>query len=101
MADLEPRHFVTRGAKIRGPINANGQTSRVASLHWGDGLEPIQFTLAKVKADQQTFPTLRHSIQQLKASGVNRPIPAAGRRGAANPGTAAAPPAPPTAPAPR
>ena len=26
-------------------------------------------TLAKVKADQQTFPTLKHSIAQLKASG--------------------------------
>ncbi|HMC92980.1 MAG TPA: LptF/LptG family permease, partial [Allosphingosinicella sp.] len=35
----------------------------------GEGLEPLQFTLAKVKADQQTFPTLKHSIAQLKASG--------------------------------
>ena len=26
-------------------------------------------TLAKVKADQQTFPTLKHAIEQLKASG--------------------------------
>jgi len=48
---------------------ASGQTSRAATMHWGDGLEPIQFTLAKVKADQQTFPTLKHSIEQLKASG--------------------------------
>jgi lipopolysaccharide export system permease protein len=46
-----------------------GQTTRAPSLHWGDGLEPLQFTLAKVKADQQTFATLKHSIEQLKASG--------------------------------
>jgi lipopolysaccharide export system permease protein len=46
-----------------------GQTTRAAALHWGDGLEPLQFTLAKVKAEEQTFPTLRHSIDQLKASG--------------------------------
>jgi lipopolysaccharide export system permease protein len=48
---------------------STGQTSRVGELHWGDGLEPLQFTLSKVKADQQTFPTLKHSISQLKASG--------------------------------
>jgi len=46
-----------------------GQTSRAQTMDWGEGLEPLQFTLAKVKADQQTFPTLRHSIAQLKASG--------------------------------
>jgi lipopolysaccharide export system permease protein len=46
-----------------------GQTSRSQTMDWGEGLEPLQFTLAKVKADQQTFPTLRHSIAQLKASG--------------------------------
>ena len=46
-----------------------GQTTTMPSLHWGDGLEPIQFTLAKVKADQQPFTTLKHSIEQLKASG--------------------------------
>jgi lipopolysaccharide export system permease protein len=46
-----------------------GQTSRASTMDWGEGLEPLQFTLAKVKADQQTFPTLRHSIAQLKASG--------------------------------
>jgi lipopolysaccharide export system permease protein len=47
----------------------SGQTSRAATMAWGEGLEPLQFTLAKVKADQETFPTLRHSIAQLKASG--------------------------------
>jgi lipopolysaccharide export system permease protein len=48
---------------------STGQTSRAATMHWGNGLEPLQFTLAKVKADQQDFPTLRHSIQELKESG--------------------------------
>jgi lipopolysaccharide export system permease protein len=46
-----------------------GQTSRAQTMAWGEGLEPLQFTLAKVKADQQTFPTLKNSIAQLKASG--------------------------------
>jgi lipopolysaccharide export system permease protein len=47
----------------------SGRITRTPVLHWGDGLEPLQFTLAKVKADEQTFPRLRHSIDQLKASG--------------------------------
>jgi lipopolysaccharide export system permease protein len=47
----------------------SGQMTRTPSLHWGDGLEPLQFTLAKVKADQQGFRNLKHAIAQLKESG--------------------------------
>jgi lipopolysaccharide export system permease protein len=47
----------------------SGTMSRAATMTWGEGLEPLQFTLAKVKADEQTFGTLRHSIRELKESG--------------------------------
>jgi lipopolysaccharide export system permease protein len=42
---------------------------RVPSLLVARGVEPDQFTLAKVSADEQSFATLRSSIQDLRAAG--------------------------------
>jgi lipopolysaccharide export system permease protein len=48
---------------------AAGTRRRQPFLHYGDGLDPTQFTLAGVSADQQDFATLRSSIEQLKLAG--------------------------------
>jgi lipopolysaccharide export system permease protein len=48
---------------------ASGATTRVAALDYGKGLDPSQFTLASVSADEQDFATLRHSVKQLKLAG--------------------------------
>lgn len=47
----------------------SGRTRRFASLDWGRGLDPAQFTLAKVDADEEDFVTLKGAIAQLKAAG--------------------------------
>jgi lipopolysaccharide export system permease protein len=48
-----------------------GRTSAetLPSLRVGEGVDPTQFTLAKVDADEQDFQTLRSSIQQMKEAG--------------------------------
>jgi lipopolysaccharide export system permease protein len=46
-----------------------GVQSKGPSEHYGDGLDPDQFTLAKVSADEQDFRTLKASIRELKLSG--------------------------------
>ena len=38
-------------------------------MPFGEGLEPMQFTLASVSADEQDFLTLRDSVRQLKRAG--------------------------------
>ena len=48
---------------------ASGATTRVAELEYGRGLDPSQFTLASVSADEQDFVTLRDSVKQLKLAG--------------------------------
>lgn len=39
------------------------------TLFYGDGLDPRQFELAKVNADEEDFSTLRNSIRELKLTG--------------------------------
>jgi lipopolysaccharide export system permease protein len=46
-----------------------GATSRSPSLDYGAGLDPSQFTLASVSADEQDFVSLRNSVRQLKLAG--------------------------------
>ncbi|MFL6863115.1 MAG: LptF/LptG family permease, partial [Allosphingosinicella sp.] len=46
-----------------------GTQSRVPAMRYGEGLDPDQFTLAKVHADEQDFATLRASIRELKLTG--------------------------------
>ena len=46
-----------------------GATSRTAAMDYGAGLDPSQFTLAHVSADEQAFATLRDSVKQLKLAG--------------------------------
>jgi lipopolysaccharide export system permease protein len=41
----------------------------MASMSYGEGLDPRQFTLAKVSADEEDFSTLRTSIRELKETG--------------------------------
>ena len=48
---------------------ASGATTRAAELDYGRGLDPSQFTLAHVSADEQDFVTLRDSVRQLKLAG--------------------------------
>ena len=48
---------------------ATGQTTRFAALPWGRGLDPAQFTLSKVDADEEDFATLKRSIAELKQAG--------------------------------
>jgi lipopolysaccharide export system permease protein len=38
-------------------------------MTYGKGLDPLQFTLAKVNADEEDFTTLRTSIRELKLTG--------------------------------
>jgi lipopolysaccharide export system permease protein len=47
----------------------SGTQTRAPSLDYGEGLDPDQFTLAKVHADEQDFRTLGASIRELKLSG--------------------------------
>jgi lipopolysaccharide export system permease protein len=49
-------------------VDAGAQT-RASSLLYGQGLDPAQFTLAKVNADEQDLRTLAASIHELKLSG--------------------------------
>ena len=42
---------------------------KVNSVIAGEGIDPTQFTLASVDADQQDLPTLKDSIHQLKLAG--------------------------------
>jgi lipopolysaccharide export system permease protein len=49
-------------------LDAGAQTT-TPSLVYGQGLDPDQFTLAKVHADEQDFRTLQASIRELKLSG--------------------------------
>jgi lipopolysaccharide export system permease protein len=48
---------------------AGGETERSAALPFGEGLDPTQFTLASISADEQDFMTLRDSVRQLKMAG--------------------------------
>jgi lipopolysaccharide export system permease protein len=47
----------------------SGMTTRADALDYGEGLDPSQFTLAHVAADEQDFATLRDSVRQLKLAG--------------------------------
>jgi lipopolysaccharide export system permease protein len=47
----------------------NGRTTRFSTLPWGRGLDPAQFTLAKVDADEEDFTSLRGAIVELKSAG--------------------------------
>ncbi|HEX4737405.1 MAG TPA: LPS export ABC transporter permease LptG [Allosphingosinicella sp.] len=49
-------------------VNAAKKTEQPA-LFYGDGLDPRQFELAKVSADEEDFTTLRGSIRELKLTG--------------------------------
>jgi lipopolysaccharide export system permease protein len=48
---------------------ATGLTTPAAAVDYGRGLEPSQFTLARVSADEQDFLSLRDSVKQLKLAG--------------------------------
>ncbi|HEX8573552.1 MAG TPA: LPS export ABC transporter permease LptG [Allosphingosinicella sp.] len=47
----------------------SGLTRRSATMAYGEGLDPSQFTLAGVSAEEQDFLTLRDSVRQLKLAG--------------------------------
>jgi lipopolysaccharide export system permease protein len=47
----------------------SGTTIRVPLMDYGKGLDPSQFTLAHVSADEQDFATLKDSVKQLKLAG--------------------------------
>ena len=46
-----------------------GLQTEMTSMPYGKGLDPLQFTLAKVSADEEDFATLRQSIRALKLTG--------------------------------
>ena len=48
---------------------AEAREHRQPSVLYGEGLDPTQFTLASVSADEQDFATLRDTIRQLEAAG--------------------------------
>ena len=48
---------------------AAGTTSTHATLAYGKGLDPTQFTLADVDPEERTFATLRGAIDQLRVAG--------------------------------
>jgi lipopolysaccharide export system permease protein len=48
---------------------ATGRTTPFATMPWGRGLDPAQFTLARVKADEESFGDLEHAISELKKAG--------------------------------
>jgi lipopolysaccharide export system permease protein len=47
----------------------SGTSRRAAAEDFGEGLDPTQFTLASISADEQDFATLRDSVRQLKMAG--------------------------------
>jgi lipopolysaccharide export system permease protein len=47
----------------------SGITTRSPALVYGEGLDPTQFTLASVSADELDFATLARSVHQLKMAG--------------------------------
>jgi lipopolysaccharide export system permease protein len=47
---------------------ASGRLTRMASMDYGRDLEPNQFTLAQISADEQDFMRLRRSIAELEAA---------------------------------
>ena len=47
----------------------SGITTPASSLSYGQGLDPVQFTLADVSAAEQDFATLRRSVEQLRLTG--------------------------------
>jgi lipopolysaccharide export system permease protein len=47
----------------------SGAQRRSAFMPFGKGLDPTQFTLASISADEQDFATLRDSVRQLKMAG--------------------------------
>jgi lipopolysaccharide export system permease protein len=48
---------------------ASGRVTRSATRSYGQGLDPTQFTLAKVDPEEETVGSLRAAITQLKLSG--------------------------------
>jgi lipopolysaccharide export system permease protein len=46
-----------------------GVQTQIPAMTYGKGLDPLQFTLAKVNADEEDFTTLRTSIRELKLTG--------------------------------
>ncbi|HEX8124085.1 MAG TPA: LPS export ABC transporter permease LptG [Allosphingosinicella sp.] len=48
---------------------AKGTAERSAAMPFGEGLDPTQFTLASISADEQDFVTLRDSVRELKKAG--------------------------------
>ena len=48
---------------------ASGSRAARRVVDYGEGLDPTQFTLASVSADEQDFVTLRDSVRQLKLAG--------------------------------
>jgi lipopolysaccharide export system permease protein len=48
---------------------ASGKTTRFDARPWGGGLDPMQFTLSKVHAEEEDFATLKRSIGELKQAG--------------------------------
>jgi lipopolysaccharide export system permease protein len=48
---------------------ASGRVTKSATRSYGRGLDPTQFTLAKVDPDEETVGSLRSAITQLKQSG--------------------------------
>jgi lipopolysaccharide export system permease protein len=46
-----------------------GRQTMAPAMLYGEGLEPLQFTLANVKADNQDFSTLKNSIREMKSAG--------------------------------
>jgi lipopolysaccharide export system permease protein len=48
---------------------ANTRLTKIPSLVLGQGVDPTQFTLSNVDADQKDFVTLRDAIQQMKLAG--------------------------------
>ncbi|MBV8686647.1 MAG: LPS export ABC transporter permease LptG [Alphaproteobacteria bacterium] len=46
-----------------------GRSERFATRAWGRGLDPAQFTLAKVNAEEVDFSSLRKAVAALKAAG--------------------------------
>jgi lipopolysaccharide export system permease protein len=47
----------------------SGTTTAAAAMRYGEGLDPVQFTLADVSAEEQDFATLRRSVDQLRLTG--------------------------------
>lgn len=66
-ARREGKGWLLSGVEI---FNVNtAQKTNQPTLFYGDGLDPKQFALAKVNADEEDFGTLRNSIRELKLTG--------------------------------